>query len=382
MSYGNCDMKILYDYQILYNQKYGGISRYYYELINTIEELKLATTDISCKFSANHYFADYNGIKEGTAFLDFKSAIVRRPLRLFGHLMNRSITKKRAKDADIIHLTYYNPYALDILGVKKVVTVYDMIEEVKRKDASLDQVIANKKECIQKADHVIAISESTKRDILRLYPDVSEEKISVIYIGTSMKGADQSEIEQGQTKKDRGFPDRYILYVGQRGGYKNFEGFMRAVKTILGKDRTLNLVCIGGGKFTSREIAMMSGIESQVLQMDADDQTLISAYSNAAVFVFPSLYEGFGIPTLEAFTCNCPAVISNTSSMLEVGGEAVLYFDPEDGDEMRGQIERALEDKILRFELVKKGRERLKQFSWETIARQTVDCYKKVLGDG
>lgn len=373
-------MKILYDYQILYNQKYGGISRYYYELINMIEELKLAAIDISCKFSTNHYFADYNGIKEGTAFLDIQSAIVRRPLRLCGHLLNQSITKKRAKDADIIHLTYYNPYALDLPGVKKVVTVYDMIEEVKRKDASLDQVIANKRECIYKADHVIAISESTKRDILRLYPDVSEDKISVIYIGTRLKGADQSETEQGQ--RDKSFPDRYILFVGQRGGYKNFYSFMRAVKTILEKDRTLNLLCIGGGKFTSGETAMMAGIESQVFQMDVDDRMLTSAYSNAAVFVFPSLYEGFGIPTLEAFNCSCPAIISNTSSLPEVGGEAVLYFDPENEEEMRSQIKRALEDKTLRSDLVKKGRERLKQFSWETIARQTVDCYKKVLNSG
>ncbi len=373
-------MNIYYDYQILYYQKYGGISRYYYELINSIENLNLARTDIGCRFNVNHYFSGYKGIKEGSAFLGIKPAAIRRPLRLVGHIINQSITKRKVSNADIIHLTYYNPYALNISNVKKVVTVYDMIEEVKRKDSSLDQVIANKKECIHKADHIIAISESTKNDILRLYSDVEEDKISVIYIGTSMKcdGVARNALEQIKSK----FPQRYILFVGQRGGYKNFEGFIKAVKPLLEKDRDLHILCIGGGRFTEAERILILGADNQIIQMDADDETLAAAYFNAEVFVFPSLYEGFGIPTLEAFTCDCPAVISNISSMPEVGGDAVLYFDPANADEMRSKIERILADENLRSAMVLKGRERLKLFSWNTIARQTVDCYKRVLENG
>lgn len=383
-------MNIYYDYQILYNQKYGGISRYFYDLINTIEYLRLANTSIKCKFSTNHYFAGYKGISETGAFLNIKSPIIRRSLRMWGHIINQSITKKIARDVEIMHLTYYNPYALKIPGVKKVVTVYDMIEEVKRKDSRLDQVIANKKECIYKADHVIAISESTKRDILRLYPDVNEDKVTVIYIGTSMmtgkadiwdkvnSGTSQMQEENG---KDKRFPEKYILFVGQRGGYKNFDGFIKAVKPLLSNDKTLHLLCIGGGKFTPEELLMIQDVEDRIVQMDADDETLVAAYSNALCFVFPSFYEGFGIPTLEAFSCECPAVISNTSSMSEVGGDAALYFDPENTDEMRSQIEKVLTDGDIKSGLINSGRERMKLFSWEAIARQTVDCYKKVLAD-
>ena len=367
-------MNIYYDYQILYNQRYGGISRYYYELINMIEEKHLANTDISCMFSTNHYFAGYRGIDEGSAFLNIRSAVIRRPLRFMGHMLNQEITKKKAKKADVIHLTYYNPYALNITDVKKVVTVYDMIEEINRKDETLDRIIVQKRECIRKADHVIAISESTKNDILRIYPEINEDKISVIYIGTSMNGKIESKIIKDEVRKK--FPDRYILYVGQRGGYKNFNTF---IKPIMEVDKELYLMCIGGGDFTSDELRELMGIEKRVIQMNADDDVLAKAYCNALAFVFPSMYEGFGIPTLEAFTCNCPAIISNTSSMPEVGGDAVLYFNPEDVEEMRDRIYSVLNDSNLRSSMIEKGRERLNYFSWESIANQTIQCYKSLL---
>ena len=117
----------------------------------------------------------------------------------------------------------------------------------------------------------------------------------------------------------------------------------------------------------------------RVVQMNTDDDILAKAYERANCFVFPSFYEGFGIPTLEAFACNCPAIISNTSSMPEVGGQAVLYFDPNNQEEMRVQIEKAITDDGLRQSLIEKGKERLKLFSWEIIAKQTVDCYKRVI---
>lgn len=366
-------MKIYYDYQILYNQKYGGISRYYFDLIRTIHQNHLAKTAIHCKFSANHYFAGYKEIRQTGAFLDIKASCIRRPLRLYGHLVNQEITRRCAQKADIVHLTYYNPYALKLKGVKKVVTVYDMIEEVKRQDSHLDFLIEYKKKCILEADHIIAISESTKSDILHLYPDIDEEKISVIYVGTSIQELDVTAAN---------LPDKYILFVGKRDGYKNFHRLFKALKPLLLRDRDLSLLCVGGGCFTEEEDRMFGENKRQVFQMDVDDVTLAAAYTKASCFVFPSLYEGFGLPTLEAFTCGCPAVISNTSSMPEVGGDAVLYFNPENEDEMRMQLEKVLNDNTLKSELIKKGRERVKLFSWETIAKQTVECYKKVLEDG
>lgn len=375
-------MNIHYDYQILFNQKYGGISRYYYELINTIERLHLAKTSIQCKYSINYYFSGYDGVEDGRDFMKIKSPLVRRPLRLWGHLINQAITRKNAKKADIVHLTYYRPYALNICNIKKILTVYDMIEELVIKDPKLDWHVKNKKRCIYESDHIIAISENTKRDILRLYPDIDENKITVIYIGTSMKSQEKlGDVGFEHNEKNITFPNRYILFVGQRGGYKNFDGFMKAAKQILLNDKELSLLCIGGGTFSEEEISLLKDVKEQVYQMNVDDEILAKAYSEAECFVFPSLYEGFGIPTLEAFTCGCPAVISNTSSMPEVGGDAVLYFDPKNIDEMRSQIEKILNDKELRQQLIEKGKERVKLFLWEDIARQTVDCYKKVLNE-
>ena len=113
--------------------------------------------------------------------------------------------------------------------------------------------------------------------------------------------------------------------------------------------------------------------------MNVDDQTLSYAYSHALCFVFPSLYEGFGIPTLEAFACNCPVVLSNTSSMPEVGGDAAEYINPYDVNDMTQKIQNVLNDENLRVRMIEKGREQLKKFDWDEIAQQTIDCYKEVL---
>lgn len=365
-------MNIYYDYQILYMQRYGGISRYYYDLITEIEKNPLVKTEIHCKYNTNHYFVNTGDIKLSDAFFHVKPTILRRALRLYGHKVNQAVTKRCVKRADILHMTYYYPYALEWPDVKKVVTVYDMIQEVFRRNDSLDFIIENKKRCIHEADHIIAISESTKKDILRIYPDVNEDKISVIYIGSSLKKSDDA-------KQVLTLPKRYVLYVGVRDGYKNFETLLEAMKPLLKKDDSLYILCVGGGAFTSDEKERIGVYEKRVIQMDADDRILVAAYSHALCFVFPSLYEGFGIPTLEAFTCDCPVVLSNTSSMPEVGGDAVLYCDPVNREDIQEQIRKVIYNEELRLKMIDKGRERLKLFSWDQIARQTVECYRSVL---
>ena len=225
---------------------------------------------------------------------------------------------------------------------------------------------------MHKADRIIAISKSTKKDILRLYPDIDEKKISVIYIGSNFKAGDTKE-------RDERFPSRYVLFVGTRRIYKNYDSFFESMIPILEADRNLHLVCIGGGKFTEQELARQKKYEDRIHQMTVDDQTLCYAYSHALCFVFPSLYEGFGIPTLEAFACNCPVVLSNTSSMPEVGGNAVEYINPNDVNDMTQKIQNVLNDENLRVRMIEKGREQLKKFDWDEIAQQTIDCYKEVL---
>ncbi|MCR5587872.1 MAG: glycosyltransferase family 4 protein [Lachnospiraceae bacterium] len=360
-------MKVLFDYQVMCSQKFGGISRYYYDLLRYMKHMNLADADVQCVLSRNKYFEKY---------FRRKASDYNRVVEIGVKLLNQILTipKLVSGKYDIIQPTYYDPYLLKFAKGKVVFTVYDMIQELFPEIVVpvVDRTIPRKKKLLHKCDHIIAISESTKRDILKLYPDIPEDKISVIYIGSSFKYTDA-------VPTDITFPERYILFVGRREAYKNFENFFRAVKPILKKDKSLHLVCVGGGAFNESEQKKLAGVEDQVMQLNANDEVLAYAYSHAECFVFPSKYEGFGIPTLEAFTCNCPVVLSNTSSMPEVGGDAAVYFDPENVAEMNHQINKVLNDEELRKEMIEKGKVQLKKFSWKKITKQIVDCYEKVL---
>jgi len=278
--------------------------------------------------------------------------------------------------SDIIHPTYYEPYILNRKRGKLVITVHDMIHEIypdyfHEEDTTREK----KKQLIYNADGIIAISNNTKTDILKFYPDVDEEKIKVIYHANSLNTNPTNKVNlQGD------FPQKYILYVGTRGGYKNFNSFFDATKDILIEDKSMNLLCAGGGGFSDREKVMMAPISDRVHQIDVTDELLAYLYKNAECFVFPSLYEGFGIPTLEAFANGCPCIISNTSSMCEVGGDAAVYINPYDVSDIRNKISSVIYSEEKKKELRRKGIEREKLFSWDKTARETVDFYKEVLG--
>ena len=355
-------IKVFYDYQIMLGQKYGGISRYFYELLTHINESESVHADAFSVGNINMYFKDYfNKASDKT-------------MRGMGYI-NRFFASHKMKKYDIIHPTYYHPYVLKCKNKKIVVTVYDMIHEIFPNMVSQSDVTAeNKKKMIYGADHIIAISQSTKNDILKFYPDIPPEKISVIYIASNMTPLSE--------KKQIDLPRDFILFVGNRGAYKNFNAFMRSVKPILSDNPDLYLVCLGGGAFSDEERELMGDVQDRVIQKNAFDAELAYAYSKALCFVFPTLYEGFGIPTLEAFACDCPAVISNTSSMPEVGGDAAVYFNPSDESDMRNKIRQVVEDKDLRNHMIEKGRERLSKFDWRTIAEETIECYKNVLNQG
>ncbi len=356
-------MKICFDYQILTGQKYGGISRYYYELIERLRAMQNVEVDLKCLFNRNAYFEKEFGMRKKYWMGGIGENYLNRI---------NTIRQLKKKDYDIVHPTYYDPYIIGKSKGKLVVTVYDMIHEVFPEHNAGNPITENKKKMIFAADHIIAISESTKRDILKIYPDIPEEKITVIYISSNFNPVSSAQ-------PDERFPAKYVLFVGRRDSYKNYKIFFEAVKPILEEDPELHVVCIGGGPFSEEELAAQGSLAGRVHQLDANDSVLSYAYSNAQCFVFPSQYEGFGIPTLEAFACNCPVVLSKTSSMPEVGGDAVVYIDPLDRDDIRNQIQKLLNDSKLREELIEKGKHRLALFNWDDIARETLACYNKVL---
>lgn len=365
-------MKIQYDHQIFTFQKYGGISRYFYELMKEFDLLENVEINTSLLFSNNHYISE----KKHTNHINFlpeKEFRGKQKLMSFFNKRN-SIYAFRKQNFDIFHPTYYDPYFLDYIGEKPfVLTVYDMIHEKFSDMFSIsDNTSAQKRLLVEKATKVIAISQSTKKDLIELF-GTDESKIEVVYLGNSM-------FPNCSEDKSLDIPGKYILFVGSRGAYKNFERFITSISQILKDNKNLFVICAGGGKFSTQELENFSNLNiiNQVRQYNLDDDILANLYKNAELFVFSSLYEGFGIPILEAFACGCPLVCSNTSSLPEVAGDAACYFDPYREDSIRDTVEEVLNSKELQEELRQKGRKRLEKFSWKQTALETKEVYERI----
>ena len=366
-------MKILYDYQIFMTQKYGGISRYFYELTNEFDYMEDIETVTPILFSNNHYISDKRLIKHLKFFpnKDFRGK--QRLMSPLNMLVSVSYLKKQ--NFDIFHPTYYDPYFLKYIGSKPfVLTVYDMIhEKFSELFPEQDVTTQNKKLLVEKASKIIAISQSTKNDLIDLF-DVEPSKIEVVYLGNSMHLANDVEIRMD-------IPKKYILFVGSRSGYKNFNRFMKSIAQLLNTNIDLYVICVGGGRFNVDEIILFDNIniKDKVFQYDLDDKSLAQFYKQALMFVFPSLYEGFGIPILEAFACACPLVCSETSSLPEIAGNGAHYFDPYKEESISNAIQKVLEDGDYRRELIKNGNARLKLFSWQQTAIDTKKVYEGIV---
>lgn len=365
-------MRIEYDYQIYTAQIYGGISRYFYELVKELNMQDNVETVIPLLLSNNYYISE----KEYTQHINLLPKKKIRGKIPFFKVVNKfnSIIKLKKQDFDIFHPTYYDPYFLEYIGKKPlIVTVHDMIHE-KFPDifSSTDKTSENKKKLIDKATKIIAISNSTKNDLVEIF-GTDPKKIEVVYHGHSILESTKS--------MNVGMPSTYILFVGERKGYKNFEKFIKSVSELFIQNRSLFVVCAGGGEFNHDEIQLFLRLDilKQVCQYNVDDRTLSSLYKNAQLFVFPSLYEGFGIPILESFSSKCPLLCSNTSSFPEVAGDAAYYFDPYNKKSIKNAVIKVLENKRLQKKMIQKGLVQLKKFSWKDTAVKTKNIYESVM---
>jgi glycosyltransferase involved in cell wall biosynthesis len=240
-----------------------------------------------------------------------------------------------------------------------------------------DQTKVWKKHLIENAGAVIAISENTRQDIIK-FTDADPDRIHVIYLGNPFEH-DSALIEPGPDSPI--FEKPYLLFVGGRPAYKNFDLFIQSVAGMLRDSEELHVVCAGWLPFSSRERKVFEElkISRKVHQVKINDAVLKNLYRNARAFVFPSLYEGFGLPVLEAFSCQCPVIMSNASSLPEIGGDAATYYDPDNRESIRAAVERVLSDEAYRQDLIQKGSQRLKLFSWEKTADSTKKVYNRLL---
>jgi alpha-1,3-rhamnosyl/mannosyltransferase len=296
----------------------------------------------------------------------------------------------RRLGADIYHSPYYlMPYRP---GVPVVVTVYDLIPLLFPRLASARARLLFRWTmalALRMASHVIVISEATRRDLL-LFFRLSPKKVTTIPLAAAPNFRPSSPAEVEQVRHKYALPQDYVLYLGINKPHKNLVRLIDAFSlmtqhTTCNRHHASRFTFVIAGAWDSRypeprqRVATL-GLEGTIRFLGpVPEADLPALYAGAALFVFPSLYEGFGLPVLEAMACGAPVACSNTSSLPEVGGDKVLYFDPADVEAIAETLRQALADADLRTELRERGLVRAAQFSWERTARETLNLYREVL---
>lgn len=365
-------MKVLYDGNIFSMQKAGGISRYFTEIINNLSD-EIQPILLAKIFDPSYFPSNKN--LQIIKSLNFRpNQICSRFQKLFFYAISRSIK------ADIFHPTYYE--LLSWKGFSKktkistIITVWDMIHEIFHIIKEPDGVKYQKKikrEAIFAADHIICISENTKQDLLTFYPQLASKPISVIHLASSLNCSYINDNIQVPNKP-------YFLFVGSRDRvYKNFDIVLHALSKIKETVKEALLLVVGS-PFNYEECKLIEELNLPAnirLLGNINDEYLATLYKNATAFVYPSLYEGFGLPPLEAMACGGIVISSNTSSLLEVVGKQALTFDPYSLDEFIDLMKLTLNfSEQKKNELVNYGFERANLFSWKKTAKQTENIYR------
>lgn len=364
-------MKILFDNQIFSWQRFGGISNYFARVIAKLP--KNTQVKLSFMYTDNVYLKDI-GYKYSNMFSTINFKGKNRIKGLCNNIFN--IFAIMFDKYDIFHPTYYSNYFVRIFPRNKllVVTVYDMIHELFPEyfnEKSLEY--KTKKLLCTRADKIIAISSQTKHDLIQLF-SIPENKIEVIYLGTNFT------LLHEFTFSIEWLPEKYLLFVGTRSGYKNFNWMLQALVSIL-KSSDYKLVVIGS-PFTPEESDLIKqlGINDSIIINNVHETLhLQEVYNRAKLFIFPSLYEGFGIPILEAFASKVPVLLTNASCFPEIAKDAALYFEPEDQVDFQNKVNLALNSYEIRQHLIQNGISRLNEFSWEKTAKETNDLYTGLL---
>jgi glycosyltransferase involved in cell wall biosynthesis len=369
-------LKIAFDQQVFLLQQYGGISRYICSLAKHLNQIPDTEAKIFAPLHFNHTLAELEGAPCDGRKLPPVNTKFFRPISLASTLFARSAIRRFRPD--ILHETYFSHGNYRPRGSKIVLTVYDMtFERYPEMFRGGHRTAGPKKSAVLRADHVICISESTRNDLIE-FTGVAKDKTSVVYLAAEPK-VFVSE-DEGHTSADSLPP--FLIYVGSRNGYKNFTTFLKAFSRSDFLKQNLSILCFGGGPFSQNELAIAAeqGLrEDQLLYRSGDDQSLATYYRRAHALVYPSMYEGFGIPLLEAMASDCPVICSRSSSLPEVGGDAVEYCDPHSEMDMMLAMERVLQTDSLRLGLVEKGRLQCAKFSWQRCAKETLEIYRRVM---
>ncbi len=366
---------VIYDHQIFSVQEYGGISRYFYELAKRVNSSAGFSASVVAPLHVNRYL-DAGGVGvKGIRIPSLRRAV--RAMEAINHRIGSTLS--RMSRPDVFHETYYPEDSSAPKDCPVVVTVHDMIpERLSEVFGKNDETSVRKRAAVERADRVICVSENTRRDLMELFnPD--PKKIQTIHLGATRA----TPLDTAADSLKAHMIDRpFFLYVGMRGPYKNSDRVLRAYASRQWLRTEFDLIVFGYDVFTPKEIELMASLgldHPRVRQMTGNDVLLGQLYSHAVALVYPSLYEGFGIPPLEAMAHGCPVLCSDRSSIPEVVGDAGLYLDPQSVDSIADAMERVAAVAEFREDLSARGRERAKQFSWDRCAARTMEVYRELV---
>lgn len=367
-------IRVGFDDQIFIAQSRGGISKYFVEIIQRLPKYGI-TPVLLCESTRNSHLAESGLVPRASIESNLQSRVRGFWWRLTGHPRYKGAL---INSVDVIHHTFTHRSYLGMAGKPNVVTIYDMIPEVYPEYFPTGNPHFAKAEYAKKCDVLISISESTTKDMVRFYGSGIEARTQIVPFGVGEQFlSPHPEVEMPE------LPQSYLLFVGVRRGYKHFMTALRAFEKLASTDSGLHFVIIGGGRYSDEErlAIQASPFIEKIMHFNPSDEQMPEFYRRAKCFVFPSVYEGFGLPTLEALASGTPVVLADASCSREVGGDSAIYCEPGDIDSLVDGILTATSEMWVN-QIKAKGPERAREFTWDLVAEQTANIYKKLAIQG
>lgn len=369
-----------------------GIGRYAQEIVDRIINIDTENEYVIFLYQDNYDLFQNNDPRIKKIKLNIRWYTLKEQLLFPWHIWKEKL--------DFIHFLHFN--APVFVPIKFIVTVHDLIltKFPTVRASTLSPILYKIKNfcykiviwaVIKRAKLVIAVSEFTKKDIINKYK-IKPDKVIVTYEGISKpkknNGLNSEKIDDKKILLSYNIKKPYILYVGNAYPHKNLEGLLDIWPFIKKEKTDLQLVFVGKMDYFYKRIEnyakQLKNFNTKedlgiIFTGFVKDEDLGALFKNALIYVFPSKYEGFGLPPLEAMANGCPVASSNLSCMPEILGDSVFYFNPNNSDDMKNKIIQLINNDELKEKLIKKGYLQIKKYSWQTCVKLTIEAHQKII---